>query len=192
MGIKSGTLFSAFFSFCFIALANAQTAQISLTINNTANTVYIPGTGELQSSSLGQPANYTAPKYFYLASYVNNTLSALVADRGNRLFTSNISTRHTIGIDQNAQNSKVLVVFSSGDWRSIDNKIVSITAGTFLSSIKPSFGFGLGVAYPIKMVLNYTRIDLQEEHILRKGRHGLLISYSEISGSRPAINVSRI
>jgi len=188
------------FLFSNIDLVFAQTNrtfQLYLTINNTSNKVYIPvnGVGEVDSSSLGAGTNYTSKTNDYIASYntATNELVALVANvKANRLFVKNSTNTHTIMLEQNFTEEKVFLVFSTGNYRSIDARIRSIADGTFLSNIKPTFGFGLGLMYPVKLLLNYTNIDIAGNEILQRGRHGLILNYTNVTGNKPVIEIKRI
>ncbi len=166
---------------------------ITLNINNTGNTVYIPvqGIGEIPSSQLGPGANYTNHTHNYLASYNSTSLTALAAQTATRLFVSNTTTYHTIKISQFARNSRIFLVFTKGNWQTIDNRMMLIESGQFLAKISPSFAFGLGIYYPIKMLLNYSDIDIEGNLILRKGTHKLTLDYNDTTNGKPAIIFSR-
>ncbi|GAI97248.1 unnamed protein product, partial [marine sediment metagenome] len=87
--------------------------------------------------------------------------------------------------------SFVILAFTKGDWEAIDNRITSITSGSFMQEIAPSFAYGLGLKHPIKMVLNLTGIDIQTELILNPGAHDLVIDYNETtSDNRPIFSIT--
>jgi len=171
-------------------VVSGKNFQLSLEINNTDATVYIPGVGEVASSSL-DGRTYTNQTHNYLASYIGNALTGLVASVGNYLFVSNTTNTHTLKISQNlTPQNKVFLVFTRGDWSDIDNRMGLVEAGEFLFRITPTFGFGLGVLYPMKLLLNYTDIDIRGNLILRKGMHKIIIDYNETtSDNRPVLYI---
>ncbi|MBU0530355.1 MAG: hypothetical protein ABIH52_03530 [Candidatus Aenigmatarchaeota archaeon] len=168
--------------------------QVRLTLNNTDANVYIPssGVGETSSSLLGTGTNYTTPTSFYLASYLGNILTGLVTSGGNRLFVSNTTSTHTLMISQNITPRKVIfLTLTQGGWEDVDKRISLIKTGSFLSKISPTFGFGLGTLYPIKILINYTQIDIRGDIILKRGLHEFKIDYNDTtSDNRPAPFIS--
>jgi parallel beta-helix repeat protein len=163
--------------------------QLSLSINNTSNTVYIPvyGMGEKTAGSLGTGATYANQSHNYLASYNTTSLSALAAQRANSLFAGNTTSYHTLKMDQDLSNPKILLAFAKGDWKTIDNRIGIIESGEFFLKISPSFAFGLGVYHPIKMILNYTDIDIENNLILNKGLNKLALESNSTTSAKRLI-----
>ncbi|UCD06894.1 MAG: hypothetical protein JSW41_03595 [Candidatus Aenigmatarchaeota archaeon] len=166
-----------------------HTIQIRLNINNTSNTVYIPGVGEVPSGSLGT-VNYTSPPHYYLASYSGGYLTGLVAADGNSLGVSNTVTYHTLEIDQDAEEETFLVL-SQGDWNNIEKEIVGVESDKFLKYPSPSFGFGLGDYYPLTVLLGYTDIDIEGSLDQSKGILRLTIENKGISGNRPVVEIRK-
>lgn len=171
------------------ARGQGHTIQIKLNINNTSNTVYIPGIGEVSAGGLGS-ANYTDPPHFYLASYSGSYLTGLVAADGNSLGVSNTATYHTLEIDQD-MGEKTFLVLSQGDWNNIDKEIIGVESGKFLKYPSPSFGFGLGDYYPVTVLLGYTDIDIEGSLDQSKGILKLTIENKGISGDRPVIEIRK-
>ncbi len=171
-----------------INAAASHTLQVKLKINNTVNNVYIPGTGHWDYNN----ATYTNPKHFYLASYVNDTVMALVFSFQNPLSlrVNKSGTSHYLTINQNLTNSKSFLVFTKGDQTTIENRIGLIEAGTFLLNIAPSFAYGLGLYHPIKILLTYTDIDVQTSLILQTGYHELEFE-SNSTDSKVAVVIRR-
>ena len=169
---------------------SAYTLNVKLTINNTANTVYIPGVGEQASSGIS--GQYTEPPHFYLASHSGNFLNGLASKNGERLTVGSDADSHFLQIDQNLTNSRIYLTATQGDWRTIDSRISLIEAGNFLSQISPSFAFPLGGLYPIELLLKYQNIDLQGDFILGKGQHRLVIENKGLSAGRPVIEIKRV
>lgn len=180
-------LLAAFLACAFILpTASAYTLSVRLNINNTQNTVYIPGIGELPSGSLGS-SSYPSPPNYYLASYSGGFLNGLAAKNGQNLVVGNGSNYHFIEIEQNLTDSRIFLTATQGDWHAIDGRISLIEAGKFLSQISPSFAFPLGGLYPIRLLLKYPNIDIEGGLILGKGQHRLVIENKGISGGRPVV-----
>lgn len=182
-----GMVLISFFSlFLLEVIGEEHTLQIKLRINNTSNYVYIPGIGEEPASELGNET-YTSPTHYYLASYLNNLLIGLVGATGNKLTVSNTSTTHSIEIDQDLTKSRVFLTFTRGDWKTVDKRINLIEMGQFLTQIAPSFAFGLGNYYPIKIVLSYTNIDIKGKAIKHKGTYEVLVECNESIAGKPVV-----
>jgi len=184
-------ILSVFFSTIVFmtSCADAATFSVRLNINNTDNMVYIPGVGETGSDNLGSDTIYTNPPHFYIASYLNNILTGLVAARGSALVVNTGILNHSIEIRQDIKNSRVFLTFTKGGWQIIDKNINLIEAGEFLSCITPSFAFGLGNFYPIKLLLSYMDIDITGDMVLQRGEHRLIIENTGTSGNRPVVNI---
>lgn len=175
-----------------VQFVNAQDFTVRLTINNTDSKVYIPGTGERGSSSIGDLTFYTPP-HFYLASYINNVLAGLASARGVSIRAYNPpidpAANHTLEITQTIKDSRIYLAFTEGDYTNIERNIGLIEAGDFLSRVSPSFAYGLGSMFPIKIVLEYPDIDIGSEFTIRKGEYRLAINYLGVSGNKPVIGV---
>jgi hypothetical protein len=170
--------------------AQAQyTMQVKLRINNTGNTVYVPGVGETPAGTLGY-ASYADPLHYYLASYSNSYLTGLVSAAGNSITVSNTQDYHTLEIDSEA-GSDTFLVLSGGDWNRIESQIVPIEAGKFLKYVSPSFGFGLGTYNPVTVMLKYTNIDIRGDLDQSKGLLRITIENRGVSGSRPVVEVRK-
>jgi len=166
-----------------------NTVQIKLNINNTSNTVYIPGVGEVQAGSLGSE-NYADPPHYYLASYSGNYLTGLVAADGNSIGVGNTGTYHTLEMDQDSDEG-VFLVFSQGDWNAIEKEILPIEDGKFLKYPSPSFGFGIGTYYPVMVLLGYTDIDIEGSLDQSRGTLKLSIENKGVSGDRPVVEIRK-
>jgi parallel beta-helix repeat protein len=183
-----------------IILIRAQlihSIQIRLILSNTYAKVYIPGIGEYNISTL--PNNtYVKPSHYYLDSYLNNMLIGLVYSMQNPLSisTNSSGSNYTLGLNQSLDNSMSFIVFTKndgGNWRIIDKRIDLIETGKFLAHISPSFSFGLGYLYPIKILLDYENIDIiGKEKILQKGHRNLIIGKNGTVEGKPAIYVDEI
>jgi hypothetical protein len=73
--------------------------------------------------------------------------------------------------------SMVFAVFSRGDYSRIENVIDMIEAGVFLGKPDPSFGFGLGKIYRIKIYTEYDSIDfIGPKATFNKGERTVIVS----------------
>jgi hypothetical protein len=169
--------------------ASAYTLNVRLTINDTVNSVYIPGVGEQPSSGIS--GEYTSPPHFYLASYSGGFLNGLAAKNGQRLAVGAGSDYHYIQLDQNLTNSRILLASTQGDWNAMDRRISLIEAGNFLSQVSPSFAFPLGGLYPVTLLLKYQSIDLAGDLSLGKGQHRLVIENKGLSGGKPVVEIRK-
>ncbi len=167
----------------FIILSASGTSaehslQVTMILNNTGATLYIPGPGSVTAGSL-TPATYTNPNHFYVCSYDSSSLTGLVHQLYNpRSITINktINT-YSMSINQSFNRSMVFAVFSKGDWRRIDNVINLIELGGFLERPTPTFGFGLGKLYDIEMYLKYDTIDfVGDRTVFNKGERMAIAS----------------
>lgn len=173
----------------FISIQTVQAVKIdvSLVLNNTDATVYIPGTGEVASASLGAGTNYTNLNS-YLASYSGNAVSALVVSAANKMFVRTLGSTHELMLEPDiAPTKKVLLVFTDGGWQEIDRRMDLIRSGEFFLQTTPAFGFNLGTLQPIKMILSYVTFDIKGDMILNKGNHRLSVTYNGTSGGRPVV-----
>ncbi len=185
-------MLSAFLLLLLAVTVQANDLQIKLILNNTNNLVYIPGTGIVASSAISN-TTYTSPAHYYLASYLNNLVRALVHS-GQTPLSINISrsgSYHTIEVSQRLSNSKTLLVFTRGDWSTVENRIALIEQGKFLASLIPSFAHGLGIRYRIKLLLDYYNdIDLQSNMIIQSGSHELEFE-SNKTGTQKALIIRK-
>jgi hypothetical protein len=169
-----------------------HTIEYKLNINNTAHNVYVPGLGEILPSGLGPLTSYSTPPHFYIASYLSNQLSGLVASEGRNLYYGKGPGNHTIGIQQDLQNSRMLLTFTQGDWQNIERVILLIEAGKFLMELSPAFGFpSAGALYPVTIMLRYPGIDLTGDLTTGKGSMSLAIENKGLVGDNLTINIEK-
>jgi parallel beta-helix repeat protein len=168
------------------------TIQIKLVLNSTSDRIYIPGTGERAFSVL-TTNEYTTPDNYYLASYSSDVLKSVVFSYMNPLsiFTEKGSDFYGIGTNQRFSNSMVFLVFSKGNWRNVNNRISSIEKGEFLSSIKPSFSYGLGKSYPFKILLEYDNIDMNKTLRIQRGFNRLIVEKKGMTGDKVNLEIRR-
>jgi hypothetical protein len=180
------------FAVAFLVLAGsvqAQTLNVRLRISNVNSSVYVPGFGEMPFGSLGPERTYTNPDHFYIASYLNNAMYALAGATGASLSTSSDASTHTIGISQDLQGSKILLGFTSGDWNNVDAIISSLEDGTFLQEIAPSFSFGIGALYPIKVLLEYQDINITGNFGIHSGFRKITVSNEGFWNGKPKVKI---
>ncbi|MBN2330686.1 MAG: VCBS repeat-containing protein [Candidatus Aenigmarchaeota archaeon] len=167
---------------------------LKLVLNNTDSTVYIPGVGEQNSSTLPYQF-YGSPEHYYLASYLGNALSGLVFSmripRGISVGRNASEGTHYIAVEQYMDDSRVFLVHTLGNWREIEGRIDMIETGRFLTNILPSFSYGLGNRYSLDLALGYADIDLQGKLMLRKGTHKIVLENNGTSGGKPVVVISR-
>ncbi len=167
-----------------------HTFEIFLVLNNTENTVYIPGIGELSSSELGSIKSYV-PEHFYIASYSNNFLAALIARDGLKVMYGSEGEFHTLGIQQNLDNSRIFLPVTLGDWRVIERRIPLIEAGRFLTEFSPVFGFSMSSLYSTVVMLKYAGINLTGDEILGKGRMKLIMENLGVNNGNVMVSIRK-
>ncbi len=177
------------------ATAASHNLTIYLILNNTADMVYVsPAGAPVSAGSLGSGTTYSHPTHSYIASYSSsNLLSALIALDSTYIKASTQGTNHMLEMNQNITDYYI-ITFTNGDWRKIDDMISIIETGDFMQEISPSFAYGLGLKYPIKMVLNCSGIDVQSNLILNPGTHEILLDYNQTdpTTNRPVMSISTI
>jgi hypothetical protein len=189
--MQKSLLISLLVAFSFtLPSACAHTLIVRLNINNTQNTVYIPGMGEQASGYLGGETSYPVISP-YLASYYGGFLNGLAAKNGESLKAGNGSGSHFIQLEQNLTNSRIFLAAAPGDWHAMDNRISLIETGKFLSQVSPSFTFPLGGLYPVRLLLKYPSIDIQGDLILGKGQTRLVIENKGLSGGKPVVEIRK-
>lgn len=165
--------------------------QLILRLDNLANEVYVPGTGTIASASITN-SSYGNPTHWYLASYLNNSLNALVFSYQEpaMLEVNRSSSSHKLVMSQNLENSKSLLVFTSGDWQAIDNRMGLIEEMEFMNEISPSFSYGLGISYLVKVLLSYPDIKFNDNMTFGKGFHDIIFYNMGIQDRNVLLGVS--
>jgi parallel beta-helix repeat protein len=170
------------------------TLQVKLVLNSTSDSVYVPYSGgiEIPFSSIATQS-YPGPAHYYLASYQSGVLKALVSSDGSPLsiFTEKGSAEYGMGIEQRFSNSMVLLVFSRGDWRTIENRMTLVENGEFTGYPEPTFGFGLGNRFPLKVALQYGYVDLNKSSVIYRGLNNLIIEKISSNGNRVVLQIGR-
>jgi hypothetical protein len=161
-----------------------HTIIVKVILNNSFNTVYNSGVGGTNASLLGPGTVYSGLDHWYIASFKNNLVTALAARGANRLNSSNRTNTHTIQMEQDLIGSMIYLAVTEGDRNTIGTRIPIIETGTFRTEIAPSFSYGLGLRYPIKMVLNFTDIDVQGNINIVSGLHRIEIESNTTGGQR--------
>lgn len=175
----------------FLLVIKPAVLWIDLNLEDNDRKVYIPGTGEVKASQLSAE-EYLSPEHYYLASYLNQTLYGLVFfyKEPFSLRVNKSSGEHKLTLSQQLRHSNVFLVSSKGDWKDIDKRMVLIEGLKFFQKPYPSFGFGLGIGYPVEVLLEYAGIDIQGSDILQKGYHKLGIISNRTDAGK-AVEVRR-
>ncbi|RLI96209.1 MAG: hypothetical protein DRO99_04900 [Candidatus Aenigmatarchaeota archaeon] len=168
-----------------------HTVQVILNMDNVDNDVFVPGTGTIPSSAITN-RTYESPVNWYIASFLNNVLNALVLQSGNpsQIQLNGSDGAHYMTMSSDVENSNIFLVFTEGDKGTVDSRIDMIESGDFLSEIVPSFAYGLGTEYVIKILLGYSKLDIISDLILQKGYHKLSIEKTGKTGSKNTIQVT--
>ena len=147
------------------------TLTVKLTLPDDYLSVRTPD-GLVDSDSSG---TWTAPSHYYLSSHGNGLVRALVHSYQNPLSLSleGPGDTHTLGVEQGLENSRVFLVFTEGDWKTVEERMPLVESSAFLSAVSPSFCCGLGFKHPIKIVWAFHPIDLDSDLSLSRGRHEL-------------------
>lgn len=196
MDIKAGIALAALLA-CLLVAASPVPAQalqnltVKLSFNHSDNLVYVPVWGE-RTKTLPYTYQWGNPLDWYLASYLNGAVYGIVfmEDAPTLLDLRSTQTSHSIAMTQGFNGSRAALVFSRGDWKTIDERMDLIRSGRFMEEVSPTFGFGFGVHHPIKMVLEYTALDLVGDLILRLGNYDLVFEYNQTVSGIPQIVVS--
>jgi hypothetical protein len=188
--MKAALLLSVLAAAALLSLpaAQARTLSVRLVMNGTDGTAYVPGQGEVPASELPD-MEYTGLPHWFLASYSGGAVAGLASGSAASLSTAATAASHTLGMDSPLSGS-VLVVFTEGDWRTLDSAMPLMEAGAFFTRSLPSFAYGMGgITHPLMLLLEYGNIDLLGGAVLGKGQHRLLISNEGVSGGRPLVRI---
>ncbi len=170
------------------------TMQIKLTLNNTGAKYYIPGAGEFSYAAL--PVNtYSSPPHFYLSSYLNNMMISLVYSYQSPVSVSTDKSGGTYTFEHslNFSNSIVFLVFSSGTWKVVDNRIGMIENREFLTKPKPSFSYGLGDKYELKVLLGLKNMNITSgNQVMQSGYYNMIIENKGKVGGKDTISVGTL
>jgi hypothetical protein len=161
------------------AAESDHSIQMMLQIEGTSGNIYVPGVGEMGSSSFSN-TSYTAMKHNYISHYNSNLLKSLVFN-GAGMHSMSIGRSGNnimIKVNQTLGGSNALVAFTRGGIDAVENRMTDIESGSFFYKPEPTFGFGLGYDYAIKLLINYPDIDITGDMALQSGRQGIMISYN--------------
>ena len=175
-----------------IPVPKVHSIQINLTLNSTDSLIYIPGVGEQQSGTLISPSQI-APKFF-IASYLNENLKGLVFSQEKLISidASSSSTHHFISMEQNLSQSQAFLVFTKGDYKTIENRMPLIEAGTFLSHDPPSFIIGKPGPSKVTAHLAYPVLDIESNVIIRDTGATVIVENLGTVGGLEVINIEAI
>ncbi len=171
--------------------ASAGIFEVTLKLNDSRSAIYVPGTGEVQAAE-ADSKNYADPAHYYISSHENGILRGLVSLYGSpySVGLDKSSGSHSIKMKQKTGSSTALV-FSRGSWKEIDSRMRDIEKGTFMGHVEPSFAFGLGSGYMLKMVLSYPAIDIVGDMVLQKGSYKLKIENLGVQDGRLRVGIGK-
>ncbi|MBI4181713.1 MAG: hypothetical protein HY520_01980, partial [Candidatus Aenigmarchaeota archaeon] len=164
--------------------------KIVLRLNSTTPFVFIPGVGELQAAALPN-ATYAAPPDFFLASYLGETLRALVfaEEEPISIGVGRNATHHFLTLNQSLANSQAFLVSSQGDYRTIQNRVPAIEGGTFHE--QPSF-IPSPLVPGIILVLKPPAVDIQGTVVVRGTPAQLIVEHLGDQNGVPVIRIERL
>jgi hypothetical protein len=200
MGRKTGTgalVFVSAMLMCLAALPGCALAQgpdnftVKLTFDHADSLVYVPVWGE-GVKTLPFTSTWHDAGNWFIASYLNNVLHGIVFMGKSPVSIGLASTQagHHITLTEGFNGSRSAVVFSKGGWERIGDRMGLLEAGTFMEQISPTFGFGLGIHHPIKLILEYPGLDFVGDLSMQLGRHDVLFDYNQTVSGKPQIVVS--
>jgi hypothetical protein len=165
------------------------TIGIRLTLPGLTNQVQVPGIATGGSGQLAQ-GTWERPSHYYIASWLSDTVYGLVHyyQDARSVGLERTSSNHTLVLVQNLTNSHALVVFTAGDWVAINNRMAMIESAAFMEKIAPSFAYGLGLFYPIKIILK-TDTNILNDVIIHTGTYPLSFTYN-ITEGEPGLTVA--
>ncbi|NIO23326.1 MAG: hypothetical protein GTN38_04865 [Candidatus Aenigmarchaeota archaeon] len=67
-----------------------------------------------------------------------------------------------------------------------------IEKGEFLSHISPTFSYGLGNKYPLKIMLSYDNIDINDTLSVGRGYGRISIENKGVVGSKVNLGIERV
>ncbi len=175
----------------YIVIGEVHIICVRLVLNNTYNNVYTPVTGGINASQIGSETTTMYLTHYWGASYYDNLVAGLITTTGYALRMRNQTTTHSIQLEQLLSGSMVLLPVTKGDWRTINDQVTAIESGDFMIKIAPTFSFGMGIYYPIKIVLAFSDIDIQGDLILEPGLHKIEIQ-SNKTASQKAVYIRKL
>ncbi len=161
---------------------------LELRVNQSSQTVHVPGLGDADASDLGERTSYSSPESLFIASFLGNSLMGLAAQAGSGLVTEGGDGWHSIGISSD-MGEPAYLAFTRGGWEDIQKRMPDIEGGEFLDYVSPAFGFGLGKYHPLEVTLRYSGIDLEGALGMSRGIFKLVIENKGQSGGRPLVEV---
>ena len=168
---------------------------LRFTINNTDAMVQYGDSNPIPAWQMGSLKTVIDPNYYYMASYSGNAVTGLVSPGPTKAIGyGNDTNTHQLYIQYDLVSNprRFIIPFSKGDWHEINNRMVDIESGDFFLNIKPTFGFGLGTLYPIKIVLQPGMFDIIGNFLIQKGKQKVAISYNGSVDSIPTIVVDKL
>ncbi len=177
------------------ASAAEHSLQVTMKMNNEKAWIYLPGHTPQKISSL-TTGSFTNVRHYYVCSYDDADYNqTLLSGLAHQLYTPHSiivdtdgASYYTMTMNQSFNKSMVYAVFSRGDYKRFDGVIDYIEKGAFLGRPEPSFGFGLGKLYDIKMYINYDTIDFIGNRVsLSKGEKMMIVSNNGTISNRAGL-----
>ncbi|MBN2101520.1 MAG: hypothetical protein JW716_01465 [Candidatus Aenigmarchaeota archaeon] len=110
--------------------------------------------------SLGHSVSSMRPERRYYISFgEQGYVFAPVSESGMGVFPSASLLGPSVSLEQSFTNPAILFAVTKGDNKTIDRRIDMIRTGEFFTKITPSFAFGFGSEYPIKILLD-NKLDM--------------------------------
>ncbi|MBU0953616.1 MAG: LamG domain-containing protein [Nanoarchaeota archaeon] len=164
---------------------------VTITLNNTDNTVLFPGYPPTIASGLTSKSDFT-PDHFFVASNDSRTVTGLVFSERNPwvLVYLQGTENHSLVLSAALRNSQYFLAFTKGSWINIEKRMPLIETGDFLTKISPSFSFTLGTKYVVRMILKYLDINLVNSLAAKRGQHNIIIE-SLRNDTAKALKVTR-
>ncbi len=129
--------------------------------------------------------------YYSVSKLDDDTLFALVfhSSTPESATASETTQNHTIELTLWVEDSEAFLVFTKGEEANIKNRLDLIESLEFMTHISPSFGFGLGLYHPIKVLIEFTDIDIVSNLLVSQGSHEITFDFNETVGDKPGIAV---
>jgi hypothetical protein len=152
-----------------INVTTSHIIQLTLQLTGVSGLVAMGTASETAASSLSNTSS-TAPSRFYTSSSSGGQLTAMASTGQTPIsldFARSGSSMHTISVSQYLSGSSAIVAFTRGTAADVDRRAAGIADGSFFANFKPTFGYGLGMQNPIKILLNYSNINIYGNITLR-------------------------
>ncbi len=117
----------------------------------------------------------------YVSFEDENSIFGMVSETETNAIFNKTSFGGILSIEKKFAHSRTLVPITKGDYRIIDRRLPFLETGEFFQKITPTFGFGFGSEYPIKVLLE-NRLNLTSDRgkiIFKRGFHQIELTTEE-------------